>query len=191
MIQTRRLISKILLVLLTFGAFAAAENKEILDMQIRETVKIFEQKVPGAHDFLNRTEGYLVIPNLYKAGFVVGGEYGEGGLLVKDPVQPGQPPRFHIAAYYSVLGASVGFQAGAQKRSLIIAFLTRSALESFLRSNKWKVGVDGSIAFVDVGGTLDLSTIDLKKSIVAFAFGNKGLMAGVSLDGSVFTRINK
>jgi len=121
----------------------------------------------------------------------VGGEYGEGGLLVKDPTQPGQPPRFHIAAYYSVVGASIGFQAGAQKRSVIIAFLTRHALESFLRSNKWKVGVDGTITFVDVGGSIDLSTVDFKKSIVAFAFGNKGLMAGVSLDGSVLTRIQK
>jgi lipid-binding SYLF domain-containing protein len=191
MFKTRYYLFTLLLTFFTLSGFAAAENKQILDMQIQETIKNFEKKVPGARDFLNRTEGYLVIPNLYKAGFVVGGEYGEGGLLVKDPTQPGQPPHFHIAAYYSVVGASIGFQAGAQKRSVIIAFLTRPALESFLKSNKWKVGVDGSIAFVDMGATLDLSTVDFKKSIVAFAFGNKGLMAGVSLNGSVLSRIRK
>ena len=170
---------------------ASAESKQVLDMQIHETVNQFVRMVPGARDFLNKTEGYLVIPNLYKAGFVVGGEYGEGGLLVKQPSQPGQPPRFRITDYYSILSASIGFQAGAQRRSLIIAFLTPSSLQSFRQSNKWKVGVDGSVAFVDVGANMDLSTMDFKKTIVAFAFGNQGLMAGISLDGSVFTRINK
>jgi lipid-binding SYLF domain-containing protein len=172
--------------------FAAAESKEVLDLQVRETIKKFNLKVPGAEAFLNKTEGYLVIPNLYKAGFVVGGEYGEGGLLVKEkPVQPGQKPKFHIAEYYSIVSASIGWQIGAQKRSLIIAFLTPSALESFRQSNKWKVGVDGSVAFVNIGASMDLSTVDFKKSIVAFAFGNEGLMAGLSLDGSVFTKIQK
>ena len=177
--------------ILGWAQTASAESKQILDMQIRETVKKFTQKVPGAREFLNKTEGYLVIPNLYKAGFVVGGEYGEGGLLVKQPTQPGQTPRFKITDYYSVLSASIGFQAGAQKRSLILAFLTPSALRSFRQSNKWKVGVDGSVAFVDVGASMDLSTVDFKKSIVAFAFGNQGLMAGISLDGSVFTKLKK
>jgi lipid-binding SYLF domain-containing protein len=172
--------------------FAAAESKEVLDLQVRETIKKFNLKVPGAEEFLNKTEGYLVIPNLYKAGFVVGGEYGEGALLVKKkPVKPGQKPTFVIDSYYSVLSASIGWQIGAQKRSLIIAFLTPSALESFRQSNKWKVGVDGSVAFFNIGAGVDLSTVDFKKSIVAFAFGNEGLMAGVSLDGSVFTRIQK
>ncbi|WP_292656727.1 YSC84-related protein [Nitratifractor sp.] len=177
--------------ILSWTQIASAESKQILDMQIHDTVKKFTQLVPGAQDFLNRTEGYLVVPNLYKAGFVVGGEYGEGGLLVKQPSQPGQPPQFNITDYYSVLSASIGFQAGAQRRSLIIAFLTPGALQSFRQSNKWKVGVDGSVAFVDVGASMDLSTMDFKKTIVAFAFGNQGLMAGISLDGSVFTKIKK
>jgi len=171
--------------------FAAAESKQVLDMQVKETVQKFIAKVPGAREFLNKTEGYLVIPNLYKAGFVVGGEYGEGALLIKEHGTSAPTPRFHIAEYYSVVSASIGWQIGAQKRSLIIAFLTPSSLESFRQSNKWKVGVDGSVAFVDVGASMDLSTVDFKKSIVAFAFGNEGLMAGLSLDGSVFTKIQK
>jgi lipid-binding SYLF domain-containing protein len=172
--------------------FAAAESKEVLDLQVKETLRKFVAKVPGAREFLDKTEGYLVIPNLYKAGFVVGGEYGEGALLIKEkPVQPGERPHFRIVEYYSVVSASIGWQIGAQKRSLIIAFLTPSALESFRKSSKWKVGVDGSVAFVDVGASMDLSTVDFKKSIVAFAFGNEGLMAGISLDGSVFTKIKK
>jgi len=160
---------------------ATAESKQVLDLQIKETVQKFIQQAKGGKDFLAKTNGYLVIPNLYKAGFVVGGEYGEGGLIVNGK----------IVDYYSMLSASIGFLAGAQKRSIIIAFLTPEALQSFRSSNKWKVGVDGSVAFVNWGGGVDLSTIDFKKSIVAFAFDNKGLMANLSLDGSVFSKIQK
>ena len=188
----KKLFALLTMLLLLGSQSAFAESKEVLDLQIKETLQKFNKKVPGAEAFLNKTEGYLVIPNLYKAGFIVGGEYGEGALLVKQkPVDPNQKPVFKIDSYYSVLSASFGFQAGAQKRSLIIAFLTPSALQSFQQSNKWKVGVDGSIAIFDIGGGVDLSTVDFKKSIVAFAFGNQGLMAGISLDGSVFTKINK
>ncbi len=159
----------------------SAESKDVLNLQIQDTIKRFEAQAKGAKEFLAKANGYLVIPNLYKAGFIVGGGYGEGGLVINGKV----------VEYYQMVTASIGFQAGAQKRSLIIAFLTPEALQSFRTSNKWKVGVDGSIAFVDWGGGIDLSTVDFKKSIVAFAFDNKGLMGSLSLDGSVFSKIKK
>jgi len=160
---------------------ASAESKDVLNLQIKDTVKRFEAQAKGGKDFLAKANGYLVIPNLYKAGFIVGGSYGEGGMVINDK----------IVEYYSMLSASIGFQAGAEKRSIIIAFLTPDVLQSFRSSNKWKVGVDGSITFVNWGGGVDLSTIDFKKSIVAFAFDSKGIMASLSLDGSVFNKIQK
>ncbi|WP_456457537.1 lipid-binding SYLF domain-containing protein [Nitratifractor sp.] len=160
---------------------AAAEDKNVLDLQIKNTIQRFEAQAKGGKEFLERTSGYLVIPSLYKAGFIVGGGYGEGGLVVGGK----------IVDYYSMISASIGFQAGAEKRSIIIAFLTPQALESFRQSNKWKVGIDGSIAFVNWGGGVDLSTVDFKKSIVAFAFDNKGIMANLSLDGAVFNKLKK
>ncbi len=160
---------------------AAAEDKNVLDLQIKNTIQRFEAQAKGGKEFLAKTSGYLVIPNLYKAGFIVGGGYGEGGLVVQGK----------IVDYYSMITASIGFQAGAEKRSVIIAFLTPHALESFRKSNKWKVGIDGSIAFVNWGGGVDLSTVDFKKSIVAFAFDNKGIMANLSLDGAVFSKLQK
>ena len=188
----KKILTAILLVLIGTLQLANAEAKEVLDLQVKNTIQAFNAKVPGAEAFLNNTQGYLVIPNVYKAGFIVGGSYGEGALLVKTAEKkPDGKPVFKIADYYSILSASIGFQAGAQKQSLIIAFLTPHALQSFQSSNKWKVGVDGSIAIFNVGGTIDLSTVDFKKSIVAFAFGNQGLMAGISLDGSVFTKLKK
>ena len=171
-----------IMVLFVVGTqYLSAASKEVLDLEIKETIQKFEKKAKGGKEFLDKQPGYLVIPNLYKAGFVVGGEYGEGGLIESNT----------ITAYYQMVSASFGLEAGAQKRSLIIVFLTPSALESFKKSNKWKVGVDGSISLVDWGHTLDLSTIDFKKSIVAFAFDNKGLMASLSIDGSVFSKIKK
>lgn len=160
---------------------ADAEDKHILDLQIQNTVKNFEAQAKGGKEFLAKASGYLVIPSLYKAGFIVGGGYGEGGLIV----------RGKIVDYYSMITASIGLQAGAEKRSIIIVFLTPHALESFRKSNKWKVGIDGSVAFVNWGGGVDLSTIDFKKSIVAFAFDNKGIMANLSLDGAVFSKLKK
>ncbi len=158
-----------------------AKDKNVLNLEINNTIAKLELKAKGAREFLQKAQGYLVIPELYKAGFVVGGEYGEGALLIGNK----------IVDYYSVISASIGFQAGAQVRSLIIVFLTPKSLEDFRRKNRWKVGVDGSIAFVDWGKGIDLSTMDFKKPIIAFMFDNKGLMAGVSIDGSVFTRISK
>ena len=159
----------------------AGESKEVLNLQIKNTIQRFESKAKGAKEFLQKTNGYLVIPNLYKAGFIVGGGYGEGGLVIDG----------NVTDYYSAISASFGFQAGAQKKSIIIAFLTKDTLNSFRKNNKWKVGVDGSIAFVNWGGNINLSTVDFKKSIVAFAFDNQGLMASLSLDGTIFTKLNK
>jgi len=151
--------------ILLFSAFAIAESKDILNLQIKNTINKFKERAIGGKEFLEkRTTGYLVIPNLYKAGFVVDGEYGEGDMVIDG----------NITEYYQMISASIGLQAGAQKRSLIIAFIPPEALANFRKSNKWKVGVDGSIAVVDWGRGIDLSSIDFKKTIVAFVFDNTG-----------------
>ena len=178
----KSIVKGIVLPFLILSTFAMAESRDILDLQIKDTVAKFEKKARGGKEFLEkRVAGYLVIPNLYKAGFVVGGEYGEGGMVIDG----------NITEYYQMISASIGLQAGAQKRSLIIAFITPEALAGFRKSNKWKVGVDGSIAVVDWGGGIDLSSIDFKKTIVAFAFDNTGLMVNLSIDGSVFSKLKK
>ena len=156
-------------------------EQSCLDLQVKETVAQFEQEAKGAKDFLEKVSGYLVIPNLYRAGFVIGGGYGEGALIVNNK----------IVNYYSMISASIGLQAGVSDRSLIIAFITPKALKEFREKNRWKVGVDGSVAFVNWGGGIDLSTMDFKKAIVAFVFNSKGIMASLALDGAVFNKIKK
>ncbi len=178
----KRLFGYIIVFNLLFGNITYAKlSKEVLDYQVKETVQQFIRQTTGGEEFLKKLPGYLVFPNIYKAGFMIGGEYGEGGMVIGGKV----------VEYYSMISASIGFQMGAQRRSMIIAFLAPSMLDSFRKSQKWKVGIDGSITVVDWGKTIDLSTVDFKKPIVAFVFDNEGLMAGISIDGAIFTRIQK
>ncbi|RMG88403.1 MAG: hypothetical protein D6708_11555, partial [Candidatus Dadabacteria bacterium] len=141
----------------------------------------FQQEVEGADALLASAKGVLVFPKVIKAGFGVGGEYGEGALRVGGKT----------VAYYSTAAASIGFQLGAQVKTVILLFLTQEALDGFRRSEGWEVGVDGSVALVNLGAGGTIGTTTMKKPIVAFVFGQKGLMYNLTLEGAKFTRVDK
>jgi lipid-binding SYLF domain-containing protein len=115
---------------------AQAASKDELDAEVREAVENFYQHTSAGKELAARASGMLVFPNVLKAGVGIGGEYGEGALLVG-----GKP-----TAYYNIAAASIGFQLGAQARSQIILFMTPGALSKFRSSKGWKAGVDGSVA---------------------------------------------
>ncbi|WP_201352964.1 YSC84-related protein [Hydrogenimonas urashimensis] len=170
------------LALLLFWAHSLhAASKEELTIEIRETIKRFDKEVKGGAEFLRKANGYLVFPNVYKAGFGIGGEYGEGGLMV----------RGRIVGYYNTVAASYGFQIGAQRKSLLIVFLTQKALDDFRNSDGWKIGVDASVALAKWGVGEDVNTIDFKDPVIGFVFGNEGLMYNLTLEGSKITKIKK
>lgn len=127
-----------------------------------------------------KAEGILVFPNVIKAGLGVGGETGNGCLFQNGVVE----------AYYNKSGASFGFQAGAQKRSEVIMFMSEAALEKLQNRAGLEFGADASAAVLDMGagGTLDTSNIDAE--ILAFIFGEAGLMANASLEGSKVTKLD-
>ncbi len=162
------------------GPAVAASAKEI-DLRVDEALERFYREVEGGKRFLRKAAGVLVFPRVIKAGIGIGGEYGEGALRI----------RGRTVDYYSIASASIGFQLGAQARTIIIAFLDRAALRKFRRSEGWRVGVDGSVALikVGVGGTLD--TINVKEPVVAFVIGQKGLMYNLTLEGSKISRLKK
>lgn len=161
------------------AAGGAARSGPGLDADIEETLREFSYRIGGARELLSKASAVLVFPSVIKAGMGIGGEYGEGALLV----------RGRTAGYYNTIAASVGFQLGAQARSVIIAFMTPEALEAFRRVRGWKVGVDGSVALitVGVGGSIDSSKI--VSPIVGFIFDGKGLMYNLTLEGSKISRI--
>ncbi len=145
------------------------------------TLQRFKREVSGGAQFLSRAEGVLVFPSVIKAGMVVGGEYGEGALRIGGAT----------VGYYSTAGASVGFQLGAQSKSVVVVFLTKQALNKFRHSDGWKVGVDGSVAVIKWGVGEDINSTEIKDPVVGFIFSNKGLMYNLTLEGSKISRIKR
>jgi lipid-binding SYLF domain-containing protein len=158
----------------------AASGEEI-DSRVNETLKAFEAQVNGADVFLGQAAGYLVFPKVYKVGIGVGAETGEGALRVGGKT----------VDYYRTTSGSVGLQLGAQAKSIVIAFMTREALNKFRNSEGWKVGVDGSVALVDIGIGKTIDTQNVRDPVVGFIFGSKGLMYNLTLEGSKISKLDK
>ncbi len=161
-----------------FANNASAEAAQVIDAKADQVMNIFKQK-PGAAEFLSQLQGYIVFPSVVKGGFFLGGEYGEGVLRIN-----GQS-----AAYYSIASGSLGFQFGAQKASYIIAFASQRALDNFRQSNGWEAGVDGTVTVIDWGAAKDVASLSFEKPIYAIVFNAKGIMGGISLEGTKFTKI--
>ena len=173
---------------LTFAVVAAtavtqaqAASKEEIDIRVAAALDKLYDSVLAGRELAEKAEGVLVFPRVYKAGFIVGGEYGEGSLLID-----GQPVQ-----YYSIASGSVGLQVGAQARIEILMFLDTDALEKFRRSDGWEVGVDGSVALLTVGIGDEIDTKSIKAPIIAFILDNQGLMLNLSLEGSKISKIDR
>jgi len=141
----------------------------------------FYKEVKGAQEFAKNAKGLLIFPGVIKAGLALAGEYGEGALRVGGKT----------VAYYNITAASFGLTIGAQKKDIIIAFMTDEALRQFRVSEGWEAGVDGNVALMDIGAGTRLDTTIMRDPIVGFVFGAKGLMADVSLKGSKLSRLDK
>jgi lipid-binding SYLF domain-containing protein len=150
-----------------------------MDADVQATLNDFFSRVRGARELVHRSAAVLVFPTIIKAGMGFGGEYGEGALLTRE----------RTLEYYNTLSASIGFQLGAQARSVIIVFMTPEALAGFRRINGWKVGVDGSVALITVGVGGSIDTNRIASPIVGFIFDGKGLMYNLTLEGSKISRI--
>jgi lipid-binding SYLF domain-containing protein len=170
----------LVLAMLSATTLFAASAEEI-DSDVKFAMECFHKEVPGADSIIKKAKGVLVFPSVIKAGFGIGGEYGEGALLVA-----GQ-----TVDYYNTAAASIGFQLGVQSKSIVIMFLTKDALAKFRTSEGWKAGVDGSVALLKVGAGDSIDTENVNDPIVAFIFGQKGLMYNLTLEGSKFTKMDK
>ncbi len=175
----RSVLSFIALAML--AATAGAASPDELNRDADKALQVFREQINGADLFLNQAAGYLVFPRVIKVGIGVGAETGEGVLRVGGST----------VAYYRTTGGSIGFQLGAQAKSIVIAFLTRDALDKFRKSSGWKVGVDGSVALIDVGAGKTIDSDNIRDPVVGFIFGSKGLMYNLTLEGSKFTKLDK
>lgn len=161
------------------GSGAAAERREI-DADVDEALERLYRTVPGARELIAKSRGVLVFPDVVGAGFVIGAEYGRGALRAEGST----------IGYFSTMGGSFGAQIGAQSRTIVYAFMTRTALDRFKRSSGWKVGADATVAIVKMGANGSVDTTTAINPIEAFVITNAGLMAGVSLEGSKISRLD-
>ena len=167
------------LTLIVGSSMAYAKSAQEINISVNLTLEHFENDIKGGADFLKSAKGVLVFPSVIKAGIGIGGEYGEGALRIGGKT----------VAYYSTAAASIGFQLGAQTMRVVLVFMQEEALKKFQASKGWEAGVDGSVVLVDLGAARSIDTTNIKDPIVGFVFGQRGLMADVSLAGSKYTKI--
>lgn len=169
------------MVVLSIASPAMAASADKLNREANEALEVFQDDVNGAEVFLNQAAGYLVFPRVIKVGMGLGAETGEGVLRVG-----GQS-----VAYYRTTAGSIGLQLGAQAKSIVIAFMTKESLTKFQNSSGWKVGVDGSVAIIDIGAGKTIDTNNIKDPVVGFIYGSKGLMYNLTLEGSKISKLDK
>lgn len=156
-----------------------AASKQEIDIYVDEALEKFRLHSSAGTKLAAKSRGMLVFPKVYKAGLVIGGEYGEGALRIGGK----------NVAYYSTAAASIGFQLGAQRKAQIILFMTDEALRKFRNSDGWEAGVDGSVAIATLGAGDSIDTNTAQQPIIGFIFSNEGLMFNLNLEGSKFTKL--
>jgi lipid-binding SYLF domain-containing protein len=152
----------------------AAEKRQELDTAADATLTKLYQSSSQAKQLVERARGVLVFPGVLSASFIVGAQHGTGVLR-----EGGSD-----TGYYSITGGSIGLQAGAQSKAMVVLFMTDGALAKFRASSGWTVGADATVAVANVGVNGSIDTYTAQQPIVGFVLNNGGLMAGVSVDGS-------
>ena len=160
---------------------AAAGTAAELDREAKSALQELYAEIPSARMMGERAKGILVFPSIVKGGFLVGGQYGEGALLKNGKT----------SGYYNTIQMSYGLQAGIQEYGYAMFFMTGEAMEWLDRSDGWEVGAGPSIVVVDTGKASSMTTTTLQSDIYAFFFDQQGLMAGLGLQGTKITRIQK
>lgn len=164
---------------------AMAQDVPVHDQDVVAAIEALKQASPAAVALAKSARGLLIFPKIAKAGFIVGAQYGDGAL-----VKPKQGGGYYIDGHYNIAAASYGLQAGIQSFGYAMMLMTDAAVEHVETSPGFELGVGPSIVIVDQGMAKTLTTETAKADVYAFTFGQKGLMAGMGLQGSKISRID-
>ena len=160
---------------------ASAADRAALERDARAALQKLTNTVPAAKSLSSSATAVLVFPKVTKAGLGVGGQYGDGVLFRQGKV----------AGYYNTSGASFGLQAGAQQFGYAMFMMNDKALSALSANEGFEVGVGPSVVVMDEGKAQTMTTTTAKDDIYAFIFGQKGLMAGVGIQGNKITRLKE
>ena len=164
-----------------FGAAASAADTAAIDSHAAATLERFYALAPNNKFLVQNAAAVLVFPRITKAGAGLGGEHGDGALQENGKT----------VAYYAISGASIGLTLGVSRHSEVILFNSPEARDKFLNGGDWSIGADASVAVMKKGAGGDYDSQTLKKPVLAFIFGEKGLMGDASLQGAKISKIAK
>ncbi len=155
-------------------------NAAQLDREVNAALNKLYQTTPSARTLAAKAKGILVFPNIIKAGFIGGAEYGKGAMRKNGKT----------TGYYNIVAGSYGLQAGVQSFGYAMFFMNDGAIASLNTAKGLEVGVGPNIVVLDEGMAKKATTTTLRDDVYAFVFGQQGLMAGLGIQGSKITRIN-
>ncbi|MBO6604218.1 MULTISPECIES: YSC84-related protein [Paracoccaceae] len=161
------------------GNGVGSDGASRLDARVDSAIQFMYDEVPGTQELSLNAAGMLVMPLVTQAGFGFGGSYGRGALRINGA----------SVDYYSAVSGSFGFQIGAQQYAHTLFFMTDAALNEFRRSSGWAVGADVQYAVTDQGANLGVDTTTLLDPVIAVIYGQAGLIAGATLEGTRYSRI--
>jgi lipid-binding SYLF domain-containing protein len=156
-----------------------SSKRQSIDASVDGTLSRLFTTVKGSRELVSKARGVLVFPSVLQAGFIVGGQYGEGALRVGGST----------VGYYSTVSGSFGLQAGAQSKAIIFLFMTQDSLDKFRNTDGWSVGGDASVALVKIGANGAIDTNTATAPVQVFVLTNAGLMGDLSLQGTKVSRL--
>ena len=174
-------VAALFAVLMAAHVPAYAQNEAGLEASSRAALSSLKASVPLAADLEKSAYAVLVFPDVTKAGFLIGGEYGNGALF-----RGGK-----VAGYYNTAGISYGLQAGAQTFGYAMFFMNERAFQALNSADGFQIGAGPSVVVLDEGKARSITTATLTSDVYAFVFGQQGLMAGVGLEGTKITRLKR
>ncbi len=159
---------------------AEAANKEVA--KVNDAIEVMEQIMAVPEKgippvLLNNAQGIAIVPGVIKAGFIVGGRYGKGIMVIRENEGWSNP------SFVSITGGSIGWQIGAESVDVILVFKTKRGVENMMKG-KFTLGVDAAVAAGPVGRQASAATdVQLKAEIYSYS-RSRGLFAGISLEGA-------
>jgi len=160
---------------------AVAASAAEINREVDNALQIIYAKDPDARRLTNQAKAVIVFPNIVKAGFLFGAQYGDRAMRQKGKT----------VGYYNTVAASYGLQAGVQVYGYALFFMTDSALTYLANSGGFEPGTGPSIVVLDTGAARAFTTTTLQSDMYAIFFDQRGLMAGLGIQGPKISRIDK
>ncbi len=167
------------LALAACGNGIGSQGADVIDRRVAASLAFLERTYPGTRSLREKSVGMLVMPLLTQAGFGVGGTYGRGALLINGVT----------VDYYSATSASFGLQIGAQQYGYVLYFMTQDALANFRASPGWAAGADIEYTVSNEAMNVGTETTTVLHPVIAVVFGQAGLLAGATVEGTKYSRI--